>query len=58
MCFKIRRGPASDHKDSVALVRKAHKVKALKSLDGDKGYTKEELRRVVVEGCGQRTALR
>lgn len=51
MCFKIRRGPASDHKDSQQLVRKAHQIKALKSLDADKGYTKEELRRLVVEEC-------
>lgn len=52
MCFKIRRGPASDHKDSISLVRKAHRIKPLRSLDGDKGYTKEELRRVIVEECG------
>ena len=52
MCYKIRRGPASDHWDSVALVRKAHSIKPLKSLDADKGYTKEELRHVVVEECG------
>ena len=51
MCFKIRRGPASDHWDSESLVRKAHKIKPLKSLDADKGYTKEELRRIVVEEC-------
>src|SRR3989339_868688 len=51
MCFKIRRGPASDHWDSESLVRKARKIKPLKSLDADKGYTKEELRRIVVEEC-------
>src|SRR3989338_1855118 len=51
MCFKIRRGPASDHLDSVSLVRQAHQLKPLKSLDADKGYTKEELRRLVVEEC-------
>lgn len=52
ICYKIRRGPASDHKDSIALVRKAHRIKSLKSLDADKGYTMEGLRRVVVEECG------
>lgn len=51
MCYKIRRGPASDHKDSAQLVRKAHHIKALKSLDADKGYTKEQLRKVVVKEC-------
>lgn len=51
ICFKIRRGPASDHWDSEALVRKAHHIKTIKSLDADKGYTKEELRRIVVEEC-------
>jgi len=51
MCFKIRRGPASDHWDSQKLVRKAHKIKPLKSLDADKGYTKEDLRRLVIEEC-------
>ena len=52
MCYKIRRGPASDHWDSVPLVRKAHRIKPLRSFDADKGYPKEELRRVVVEECG------
>lgn len=51
ICFKVRRGPASDHWDSESLVRKAHHIKALKSLDADKGYTKEGLRRIVVEEC-------
>lgn len=51
MCFKVRRGPASDHWDSQPLVRKAHKIKPLKSLDADKGYTKEKLRKIVVEEC-------
>lgn len=51
ICFKIRRGPASDHWDSENLVRKAHSIKAIKSLDADKGYTREELRRLVVEEC-------
>jgi hypothetical protein len=51
VCIKIRRGPASDHWDSESLVRKAHRVKPLESLDADKGYTKEELRRIVVEEC-------
>ena len=52
MCYKIRRGPASDHWDSECLVRKAHHIKALKSLDADKGYTNEKLRQIVVEECG------
>jgi hypothetical protein len=51
ICFKIRRGPASDHWDSESLVRQANRIKALKSLDADKGYTKDELRRIVVEEC-------
>ena len=51
ICFKIRRGPASDHWDSQSLVRKAHRIKSLRSLDADKGYTKEELRKLVVEKC-------
>ena len=52
MSFKIRRGPASDHWDSVTLVRKAHRIKNLKSLDADKGYTSEKLRKLVVDKCG------
>src|SRR3989344_87144 len=52
MSFKVRRGPASDHWDAQPLVRKAHRIKKIRSLDGDKGYTKEELRRFVVEECG------
>jgi hypothetical protein len=51
ICFKVRRGPASDHWDSESLVRKAHSIKALRSLDADKGYTKESLRKIVVEEC-------
>ena len=51
MIFKVRRGPASDHWDSLALVRKAHRIKKLKSLDADKGYTSERLRKYVVERC-------
>ena len=51
MSFKIRRGPASDHWDSIPLVRKAHLIKAIKSLDADKGYTREQLRELVVEKC-------
>lgn len=51
ICFKIRRGPASDHWDSQSLVRKAHRIKPLRSLDADKGYTKEKLRKIVVEEC-------
>lgn len=49
--FKVRRGPASDHWDSLPLVRRAHSIKRIKSLDADKGYTKEDLRRFVVEKC-------
>lgn len=52
ICFKIRRGPASDQWDALPLVRKAHRIKAIKSLDADKGYTGEPLRRFVVEKCG------
>lgn len=51
ICFKIRRGPASDHKDCNGLIRKAHKIKPFKSFDGDKGYTGESHRRIVVEEC-------
>ncbi len=51
MSFKVRRGPASDHLDSVSLVRKAHQVKKIKSLDADKGYTGEALRKFVVDKC-------
>lgn len=51
VCFKIRRGPASDHKDCDSLIRKAYKIKPFKSFDGDKGYTGEEHRRIVVEEC-------
>ena len=49
--FKVRRGPASDHLDSVSLVRKAHQIKKILSLHADKGYTKEELRSLVVDKC-------
>ena len=58
MSFKVRRGPASDHWDSEALVRKAHRIKKLKSLDADKGYTREELRRLVVEECCAQDRIR
>jgi len=51
VCFKIRRGPASDHLDCDRLIRKAHQIKRFKSFDGDKGYTGEEHRRIVVEEC-------
>ena len=50
-CFKIRRGPASDHLDCDRLIRKAYQIKRFKSFDGDKGYTGEEHRRIVVEEC-------
>ena len=56
--FKVRRGPASDHWDSEGLVRKAHHIKPLKSLDADKGYTKEELRKLVVEECGAQDRIK
>lgn len=49
--FKIRRGPASDHWDSVPLVRIANRIKPIRSLDADKGYTQEDLRKLVVEEC-------
>lgn len=51
MSFKIRRGPASDHWDCDRLVRIAHRIKPIKSLDADKGYTGEDHRKVVVEEC-------
>lgn len=51
ICFKIRRGPASDQWDALPLVRKAHHIKKIKSLDADKGYTGEKLRGFVVEKC-------
>ena len=49
ICYKIRRRPASDHGDSISLVCKAHRIKPLKSLDADKGYTKEGLRKIVID---------
>ncbi|MEK6874774.1 MAG: transposase [Nanoarchaeota archaeon] len=52
VCFKIRRWPASDQWDGLPLVRKAQKIKPMKSLDVDKGYTGEPLRKFVVEKCG------
>ncbi len=51
ICFKVRRGPASDHLDCNDLIRKAYSIKPFKSFDGDKGYTGEEHRRIVVEEC-------
>ena len=51
MSFKVRRGHASDHLDSIPLVRKAHQIKKIRSFDADKGYTKEQLRKFVVEEC-------
>ncbi len=47
--FKIRRGPASDHRDSAEIMRKTKKVKPAKSMDGDKGYDSEKNRKIVVE---------
>lgn len=32
-------------------MRKAHRIKRIRSLDGDKGYTGEKLRKFVVEKC-------
>jgi hypothetical protein len=51
ICYKVRRGPASDHLDCNALIRKAYRIKPFKSFDGDKGYTGEEHRRIIVEEC-------
>ena len=51
ICFKVRRGPASDHLDADRLIRKAYRIKRFKSFDGDKGYTGEEHRRIIVEEC-------
>lgn len=47
--FKIRRGPASDHKDAGKIMLKTRSVKPAKSMDGDKGYDSEKNHRVVVE---------
>jgi hypothetical protein len=47
--FKIRRGPASDHRDADTLMRKTREVKPAKSMDGDRGYDAEERHRVVIE---------
>lgn len=52
ICFKVRRGPASDHLDCDALIRRAYNIKPFKSFDGDKGYTGESHRRIVVEEYG------
>ena len=49
--FKVRRGPASDHLDSIFLVRFAHQVKKIINLDAYKGCTKEQLHRFVVKKC-------
>jgi len=51
ICFKVRRGPASDHLDCDNLIREAYRIKPFESFDGDKGYTGEEHRRIVVEEC-------
>jgi hypothetical protein len=51
ICYKVRRGPASDHMDCDALIRKAYNIKPFKSFDGDKGYTGEEHRRIIIEEC-------
>lgn len=51
ICFKVRRGPASDHLDCDGLIRQAYQIKPFKSFDGDKGYTGEEHRRIIVEEC-------
>jgi len=47
--FKIRRGPASDHRDSGKIMQKTKTVKQAKSMDGDKGYDSEKNRKIVVE---------
>jgi transposase len=47
--FKIRRGPASDHRDSENLMLKTKSIKPAKSMDGDKGYDSEKNHRTVVE---------
>lgn len=47
--FKIRRGPASDHKDSGKIMLKTRSVKPAKSIDGDKGYDSEKNRQIVIE---------
>src|SRR3989338_8916010 len=47
--FKIRRGPASDHKDSGKIMLKTRSVKPAKSMDGDKGYDSEKNHKIVVE---------
>lgn len=47
--FKIRRGPASDHKDADKIILKTKAVKPAKSMDGDKGYDAEGHHRIVVE---------
>lgn len=47
--FKIRRGPASDHKDADKLMLKTKNIKSAKSMDGDKGYDAEKHHKVVVE---------
>lgn len=47
--FKIRRGPASDHKDADKIMRKTKSVKPAKSMDGDKGYDSEKNHKIVVE---------
>lgn len=47
--FKIRRGPASDHKDADNIMLKTKKIKPAKSMDGDKGYDAEKHHKLVVE---------
>lgn len=47
--FKIRRGPASDHRDSANIMRKTKTIKPAKSMDGDKGYDSEKNRKIVIE---------
>lgn len=47
--FKIRRGPASDHKDADKLMLKTKEIKPAKSMDGDKGYDAEKHHKLVVE---------
>lgn len=47
--FKIRRGPASDHKDAGSIMLRTRNVKRAKSMDGDRGYDSEKNHKIVVE---------
>lgn len=58
--FKIRRGPASDHRDADMLMLKTKALKPAKSMDGDKGYDGEKRHRIVAEElqCQDRIKLK